>query len=527
MSIQAWPFVEAQKIHNRILDVPKDPILFATGYGPSGLPHIGTLAEVVRTTMVRTAFESLSDTPTRLICFSDDMDGLRKVPENIPDPEHLKPYLGKPLTSIPDPFRKYESFGAHNNACLCTFLDQFGFDYTFYSSTVCYKSGLFDQALLEVLRCYDEIMAIMRPTLGKERSLTYSPFLPISLISGRVLQTPLLHRDEDAGTIVFEDEDGHKKEIPVTSGFCKLQWKPDWAMRWHALQIDYEMSGKDLISSFEISTKICRVLGSNPPEGFHYELFLDQDQRKISKSLGVGISIDMWLEYAPYESLMLYMYNKPRSAKRLHFDVIPRSVDDYLKKVEQFHQQSPPEQLSHAVWYVHQGQVPYIQCPLSYTLLLHLASVVNTESPKVMWGFIQRYIPDSNAENMPYLDRLVGYAIRYYQTFVKPYKHYRLPSVEERPAFIALLEMLEELKTTHHNSEHLAEIVQNRLYDIGKMHPFENLHHWFQTLYEVLLGQHSGPRMGSFIALYGLEKTSCLVSELLKTHHHTKYQHKS
>lgn len=516
MSIQAWPFVEAQKIQERIRDVQKDCIVFATGYGPSGLPHIGTLAEVVRTTMVRTAFESLSDRPTRLLCFSDDMDGLRKVPENIPHPERLQPYLGQPLTSIPDPFDEYESFGAHNNARLCTFLDHFGFEYTFYSSTACYQSGLFNEALLDVLRHYDEILTMMLPTLGEERARSYSPFLPISPTTGRVLQTPVLDRDQGAGTIVFEDEDGQKKEIPVTSGFCKLQWKPDWAMRWHALQIDYEMSGKDLISSFDISTKICRILGSRPPEGFHYELFLDQDQRKISKSRGVGLSVETWLEYAPYESLALYMYNKPRSAKRLHFDIIPRTVDEYLTKVLQFHQYPVQEQQNHAVWYVHQGRVPHITCPLSYTLLLHLASVVNTESREVMWGFIRHYLPGSDAEGMPYLDRLVGYAIRYYQTFVKPYKRYRLPTREERPAFVALLQELDTLRNTHEDSETMAETVQNRLYVIGKTYSFTKLQHWFQSLYEVLLGQDSGPRMGSFIALYGIEETYRLVLGVLE-----------
>ena len=509
---KAWPFKEARDLAKRLEKHPPSSgaVLFETGYGPSGLPHIGTFGEVARTTMVRRAFSLLSDLPTRLVAFSDDMDGLRSVPSNIPNGDAMTPHLGKPLTSIPDPFGTHESFGHHNNARLRAFLDAFKFDYEFKSSTQAYQDGEFDTALLDVLRNYDKIMAITLPTLGAERQATYSPFLPICPRTGRVLQVPITARDEDAGTVCYQDENDKSVEVPVTGGHCKLQWKADWAMRWHALGIDYEMAGKDLISSVELSGKICRILGSPPPAGFIYELFLDENGEKISKSRGNGLTIDEWLSYGSHESLSLYMFATPRRAKRLHFDVIPRHVDDYFSHLEKFAKLGPAEQLENPVWHIHAGQPPAPEAGISYAVLLNLASVCNTEDPSVLWGFISRYAPDAAPEKAPILDQLVALAINYYRDFVKPDKRYRQPDGIEAKALEELVSVFKALP-----EDATAADIQSEVYEIGKRHGFENLRDWFKALYEILLGQEQGPRMGSFIALYGLSETVALIRRAL------------
>ncbi|WP_158045048.1 lysine--tRNA ligase [Skermanella pratensis] len=514
LQAKAWPFEEARKLIARYKGKApaKGYVLFETGYGPSGLPHIGTFGEVARTTMVRRAFQLMApDVPTRLFAFSDDMDGLRKVPDNIPNQEMVREYLGRPLTKVPDPFGKFESFGHHNNAMLRGFLDSFGFEYEFQSATDWYGSGRFDEALLTVLRNYDAVMKVMLPSLREERAATYSPFLPVSPTTGRVLQVPILEHDVDAGTIVFEDEDGRKKEAPVTGGHCKLQWKPDWGMRWHALGVDYEMSGKDLIPSVELAGKICRILGTQPPEGFNYELFLDDRGQKISKSKGNGLSVEEWLRYAPPESLSLYMFQKPRVAKRLYFDVIPRAVDEYLAFVSKFPSEEPARKLENPAWHIHGGHPPEARSDLSFNILLNLAGVANAESKDVMWGFITRYAPDANPESAPFLDRLVQYAVNYYQDFVKPTKRYRAPTEQERAA---MRELLDELGRLPDGAK--AEEIQFQVYEIGKRHGFADLKSWFQALYEVLLGQTMGPRMGSFIELYGIGNTRDLIAQALE-----------
>ncbi len=509
---RAWPFEEARRVAKRIggKTPEKGYVLFETGYGPSGLPHIGTFGEVARTTMVRQAFQRLSDVPTRLFCFSDDMDGLRKVPDNIPNKEKVAEHLGKPLTQIPDPFGTHESFGHHNNARLRGFLDTFGFEYEFQSSTDWYTSGRFDAALLQVLRNYDAVKNVVLPTLGPERRETYSPFLPLCPKTGRVLQVPVLEVNAEAGTIVYQDEDGAKVEVPVTGGQCKLQWKADWAMRWYALNVDYEMSGKDLIDSVKLGNQICKILGGRPPEGFNYELFLDEEAKKISKSKGNGLSAEEWLTYGPPESLSLFMFQKPRAAKRLYFDVIPRAVDDYLSHLAAF-DAADEKRLENPVWHIHNGQPPQPGTKLSFGMLLNLASVCNTEDAGVLWGFISRYAPEASPESDPFLDRLVGFALRYYADFVKPKKSYRAPSDKERAALEDLAGRLKQLP-----KDADGEAIQNEVYAVGKEHGFENLRDWFKALYEILLGQDQGPRMGSFMALYGLEESLGLIDSVLQ-----------
>jgi len=510
IAAKAWPFQEAQRLLQRIdgQAPAKGYVLFETGYGPSGLPHIGTFGEVARTSMVRRAFAELSDVPTRLIAFSDDMDGLRKVPDNIPDREMVAQHLGKPLTEVPDPFGTHDSFGAHNNDRLRAFLDQFGFDYEFVSATECYRSGQFDAALLSVLAHYDAVTNVILPTLGPERRATYSPFMPICPRTRRVLQAPVVAHDAAAGTIVYRDEDGSEIETPVTGGHCKLQWKADWAMRWFALDVDYEMSGKDLIDSVRLSGRICRILGGTPPEGFTYELFLDENGEKISKSRGNGLTIEEWLRYGTPESLAQYMFQSPRKAKRLFFDVIPRATDDYLNHLTGYSGQDAAR-YDNPAWHIHAGQPPAEQVPVSFALLMNLAAASNTED-KALWGFISRYAPGASAAKNPLLDQLVGYAIAYYQDFVKPNKRYREASLKEAAAMRELADLLDELDT---DSD--AEQIQNHIYEIGKRHGFANLRDWFKALYEVAFGQSQGPRFGSFVALYGVRESAKLLRQAL------------
>lgn len=511
---KAWPFEEARKLVERLEKEgnPDRTVLFETGYGPSGLPHIGTFGEVARTTMVRRAFETLMPgVKTRLLCFSDDMDGLRKVPTNVPNQEMLANYINMPLTKVPDPFGEYPSFGEHNNARLRSFLDSYGFEYEFASSTQYYKEGRFDAMLLKVLAKFDEIMAIMLPSLREERQQTYSPILPVSPRTGHVLLVPLIERNVEKGTVTYaEPETGEIVEVPVTGGHCKLQWKADWAMRWAALKVDYEMAGKDLIDSVKLASRICRVLGVNPPEGFNYELFLDQEGKKISKSKGNGLSIEDWLRYASPESLQYFMYQAPRTGKRLYFDVIPKNVDEYLASLTNFGKQETKERLGNAAWHIHRGQPPAEDLPISFALLLNLASACQAEDKSVLWGFIRRYAPDATPENLPKLDQLVGYAVNYFHDFVKPAKTYRAPSEMERTALADLASRLEVL-----DGQDTAEELQNLVYEIGKAHGFENLRDWFRALYEVLLGEAQGPRFGSFIALYGMKETAKLIRRAL------------
>jgi lysyl-tRNA synthetase class 1 len=513
---KAWPFEEARKVVARLERGPKkaSAVIFETGYGPSGLPHIGTFGEVARTTMVRHAFRVLTaDTiPTRLICFSDDMDGLRKVPDNIPNKEMVAKHLGKPLTQVPDPFGEHPSFGQHNNARLRAFLDAFAFDYEFLSATDCYTSGRFDSTLLKALAHYDAIRDVILPTLGPERRATYSPFLPISPTTGQVLQVPIVDRDVAAGAVLYKDPDtGKLTQVAVTGGKCKLQWKADWAMRWVALGVDYEMAGKDLIDSVRLSSQICRILGAQPPEGFIYELFLDENGEKISKSRGNGLTIEEWLSYASPESLSLYMYQGPRKAKRLYFDVIPRAVDEYVGHLAAYAKEEPAAKVMNPVWHIHEGAPPAAELPISFALLLNLASASNSEDREVLWGFIRRYAPDATPDAQPLLDQLVSYAIRYFHDFVKPAKRYRAPSEKERAALLDLDARLAKM------AQGLpAEDIQAEIYAVGKAHGFEPLRDWFGALYGVLLGQDQGPRFGSFVELYGIAETRGLIAKALK-----------
>ena len=509
MQSKAWPFEEARRVLKRYAkkDPEKGYVLFQTGYGPSGLPHIGTFGEVARTTMVRRAFEILSDIPTKLICFSDDLDGFRKVPGNVPMQEELKEDLNLPLTKVRDPFGLYEGFAQHNNARLNEFLDSFGFEYEFASSTEYYTSGRFDEMLLVALERFDKIQEIMLPTLGEERRATYSCFLPISPKTGHVLQVPTLERNVAKGTIVYAEPDGERVEIPVTGGNVKMQWKPDWAMRWAALGVDYEMSGKDLIDSVTQSSKICRALGKPAPESLSYELFNDEQGQKISKSKGNGLSMEEWLTYAAPESLQYFMYQKPKAAKRLYFDVIPKAVDEYHQQLRGYSGQELKQQLGNPVFHIHGHNVPASNLVVPFSMLLNLASVSAAEEKEQLWGFIQRYAPDARAETHPDLDAAAGFAVRYYNDFVKPEKTYRAPTDLEREALEELAQGLRDWQGPVD-----AEELQGLVFACGRER-FDPLRDWFKALYEVLLGASQGPRFGGFIALYGIEETIALIEK--------------
>ncbi|CAL7963351.1 Lysine--tRNA ligase [Alphaproteobacteria bacterium] len=532
---RAWPFQEAEKILKKInyTTPAKGYVLFETGYGPSGLPHIGTFGEVVRTTMVRYAFQKLSNIPTHLFCVSDDMDGMRKIPDTIPNkPEYVK-YMDLPLSSIPDPFCTHSSFAQHMNARLCQFLDRFEFEYEFKSATECYKTGVFNEGLLAVLEHYDEIMDIMLPTLGQERQKTYSPFLPIDKKTGKVLQVAIIDRDIKQGMIAYKNEETNEViYTKVTDGHCKLQWKPDFGMRWAVFDVDFEMYGKDHLVNGPIYSKICQVLGNKAPHQMFYELFLDEAGQKISKSKGTGFTLEEWLKYAPQESLSLFMYASPQKAKRLYFDVIPKYVDEYISYIAQFHKErglqqdqlkgncnyemhscnpnnksdlvaTESKQAANPVYHIHNGNPPVLNTNLTYSLLLNLVSVCNTDNPSVIWGYIVRYTNDKEAVNCPFIQNMVRGAINYYHDFVKPKKHYKNPDALEREALLTLKRSLLELTE---QGKHDSDTIQTKVYEAGKKHQIE-LRAWFQSLYEVLLGAVSGPRLGSFIALYGVEET--------------------
>ncbi|MEQ5827977.1 lysine--tRNA ligase [Sulfitobacter sp. NFXS29] len=512
LSSKAWPFEEARRVLKRYAKkLPeKGYVLFETGYGPSGLPHIGTFGEVLRTTMIKRAFEEISDIPTKLVCFSDDLDGMRKVPGNVPQQDMLKEHMHKPLTVVPDPFGTHESFGHHNNAMLRRFLDTFGFEYEFYSAREFYRSGQFDEVLLRACEKYDEIMAVMLKSLREERRQTYSIFLPIHPETGRVLYVPMKEVNAKDGTITFDDEDGTEMILPVTGGNVKLQWKPDFGARWAALDVDFEMYGKEHATNTAIYDRICEILGGKKPEHFSYELFLDENGQKISKSSGNGISIDQWLTYASTESLSYFMFQKPKTAKRMYFDVIPKAVDEYHQQLRAYETQDTKARLNNPVWHIHGGDVPQSDMVVPFSMLLNLASVSSAEDKSQLWGFIQRYAPEATPENNPGMDQAAGHAVRYFNDFVKPTKVFRAPSDLEREA---MEDLRERLKVWDSGLD--AEALQSMVFAVGKER-FDPLRDWFTALYEVLLGASQGPRFGGFIALYGVDETVALIDAALE-----------
>ena len=506
--INSWPFQEARLIAKKINKKPeKGYILFQSGYGASGLPHIGTFGEVSRTQMIMNVFNKISDIPTKLITFSDDYDALRKVPENLPNQKMLKENLGKPVSSIPDPFGKYETFADNVNNKLKTFLDTFEIKFELKSATELYKSGFFDKYLLKVLKNCKKIIEIVLPTIGLERRSTYSPILPISQKTGKVLQVPIKIEDEEKGEISFTDEDGKNYKTTVLKGNCKLQWKVDWAMRWDALDVDYELYGKDLVDAIRSTTQICKLLGKSPPLGFNYELFLDEKGEKISKKKGNGITIEEWIKYGPSESLLLFMYYTPKKAKRLYYDVIPKHVDEYLKHLRQFKNQNDIEKLNNPIIHIHKDKIPKAEIDISFSLILNLVSVCQSDDKNIIWNYIKEYMQDAKPSDNYYTDKLVEFSIQYYKDFVEPNKKYKKPSEEEKKILQELIKFLKKCKPKITSEE-----IQNEIYELGKKYKYE-LKDWFLFLYETLLGQKNGPRLGTFILLLSIKETIKLIED--------------
>ena len=509
----AWPFVEAKKMlrERKSIIEKKGKITLQTGYGPSGLPHIGTFGEVARTSMIVNALKHLTDVPAEIITFSDDMDGLRKVPDNVPNKEILEKNLHKPLTQVPDPFNKYKSFGEHNNEKLKSFLNDFNFKYDFKSSTKLYKSGFFNSTLKIILENYEQIMNIILPTLGKERQKTYSPFLPICPDTNHVLEIPVKEINKEKSEIVF-DNGGKNLASSILNGHCKLQWKVDWAMRWYALDVDFEMYGKDLIESAILSTKIINLIGKKNPAGFAYELFLDEKGEKISKSKGNGITIEQWLDYASPESLSLYMYQNPKRAKKLYNEIVPKAVDEYLELIEKAKTQDELQLLMNPVWHVHNGKVPREKMIMSFSMLLNLVETSNAENKELLWKFVKRYKDDISEKEQPIFDDLVGYAIKYFNDVIKTKKKYKTPDQKEKKALEALIKTLDEC-----NDNMSPEDIQTLIYSTGKDNGYsENLRDWFRLIYEVVFGDENGPRMGFFISFFGVKETKDLIISRIK-----------
>ena len=509
----SWPFVEARKLVKERQEIyeKKKKITLQTGYGPSGLPHIGTFAEVARTTMMVNAIKQIIDIPTEIITFSDDMDGLRKIPDNVPNKEILEKNLHKPLTSIPDPFKKFKSFGEHNNEMLKKFLNEFKFDYIFRSSTDTYKKGIFNNALLQVLEKYEQIIEIILPTLGKERQKTYSPFLPICPTTGQVLEVPVIEIKKKEGKIIYKNRD-KEIETEVINGKCKLQWKVDWAMRWYAFDIDYEMYGKDLIESAILSSKICQILGKKSPNGFAYEMFLDEKGEKISKSKGNGITIEQWLKYASPESLSFYMYQNPKRAKKLYANVVPNAVDEYLTSIDKFTEQDIQHRLLNPIWHVHNGNPPKEKSIMPFSVLLNLVGTSNATDKNVLWKFIKKYKKDIKVSDHPILDSLVEYALKYFTDIVKPNKKYRKPNEKEKKALQDLVKRLRNCK-----DQMDPEAIQTIVYSVGKDNGYqENLREWFKAIYEIIFGDQDGPRMGFFISFFGIKESIELINKYIK-----------
>ncbi len=506
----SWPFVEAKKIlreRKKYID-KKGKIILQTGYGPSGLPHIGTFGEVARTSMVVNALSHLTEIPKEIITFSDDMDGLRKIPENVPNQNKLTNYLHKPLTDIPDPFEKYKSYGEHNNEMLKNFLNKFNFKYTFKSSTELYKSGFFNPTLKIIIKKYSDIMNIILPTLGKERQKTYSPFLPICPETGAVLEIPVLEIDEKNWKIIFDNK-GKKLEKSILDGNCKLQWKVDWAMRWFAIDVDFEMYGKDLIESAILSTKIIKLLGKDNPAGFAYELFLDEKGEKISKSKGNGITIDEWLNYASPESLSLFMYQNPKRAKKLYKEIVPKAVDEYLEFIEKGQSQNELQLLLNPAWHVHNGNMPKEKFIMSFSMLLNLVETSNAETKDLVWKFVKKYKTKIFEKDHKIFDNLIEYAIKYFNEVVKKTKKYKKPNKTEINALNALIVALDNC-----NDQMEPEDIQTQIYTVGKDNGYkENLRDWFKLIYEVVFGVENGPRIGFFISFFGVKETKQLIKD--------------
>jgi lysyl-tRNA synthetase class 1 len=515
----SWPFIEAQKIAARVKkqDLP-DPIVFETGFGPSGLPHIGTFAEVARTVFVKNAFEHLTGRPAVIYAFCDDMDGLRRVPKNLPNQDRLAEHLGKPLSAIPDPFGCCESYSDHMENELVKLLNHYKFDYQLKSSTREYKSGVFNPGLHLILENAEPIKQIIIPTLKEENRENWSPFFPVCANCGRIYTTRVTGYFPEQDTISYEcvesfgDEFkvqgcGHKQETSILDGAVKVGWKVDWALRWFSYQVTYEMYGKDLIDSALQSGRIKRLLGGWPPEGMTYEMFLSEEGKKISKSIGEGLSIDTWLKYAPIESLLYYLFQNPRKQRRLYFDIIPKNVDEYLAELVRYPGLSEKDKSDSVLWQIERSghDVPVYTSGINFSLINNLISGMGSDNKNLLLDYLKRYDPKVS-ENKKTVSDLLDSGLNYFRNFIEPQKKYRKPTREEA-------EILKELKSRldQYKGEDEDEI-QAMVFDVARDKGIEPPD-LFKTIYQVLLGQDRGPRFGTFTKLIGKDRMKDLIQE--------------
>lgn len=494
---KAWPVVEANKVIERVKALKKQIATFETGYGPSGLPHLGTICEVIRTSMVKKAYDILHPViPSRLLAFVDDMDGLRKVPGNVPQADMLAGYLNYPLTQVPDPFGQEKSFADYNAKRFEHLLDQYGYlsGIEVKRAHQEYKSGRFNFALLDILKHHIPILEIMKEHLREERFSTYSPFLPISPVTGKILQVAMTKYTPS--TITFQAEDKQEYTTPVVDGYCKLQWKPDLGMRWYALGVDYEIYGKDLESSVEIASKICQLLGNPAPLGFQYEHFLAPDGSRVSKSKGnESVTVQAWLNYTPKGTLEHFIFQNPRRAKRLRIHDIPNYVEAFLEELSQFDSMSTQEQYESAIFYINHKPNP---TNISFKLALSIACATHIQSEQEL---IQRLnISTDDALGLS----VARCAFAFFQDCIKANL-----KIEPMPTtmHVAVNDLIAKLKTVSIDADN----IQNAFFTTAKEHniPFKD---WFTALYKALLGAEQGPKLGSFCVNYGVEKVINLLS---------------
>ena len=513
-----WPFKEAAQIVKLRKPRSDRPVLFETGFGPSGLPHIGTFAEVARTSWVRNAFEEVTGLDTRLMTFSDDMDGLRKVPLNFPNQRMLKEHLGRPLCTIPDPFSESDCFSGYMNNKLRDFLDTYQFNYEFKSSSVSYKGGDFDQGLAILLEKVQDVHSIVAPTLGEEKRDSWSPFLPICPSCGSVYSTRVTEYFPSRGEIGFVCDGnggdfagcGAEGEVSIFSGNVKVGWKMDWALRWYTYEVDYEMYGKDLIESAKLSGRIVRLMGKHPPVGMNYELFLDEEGKKISKSVGKGLTVDTWVEYAPIESLLYYIFQNPRRARRLYWDVVPKCVDDYLDALRKYPTIEPEKSPEQALWHIYGrgNSVPSYGAQVNFSMVGNLISALGTDAPDLLVEYLNRY--DKKSDDYPVvIKELIRKGMNYYRDFILPKKQYRTPLASEADQLRQLLFALEGADFL--NEEELQAIP----FELARKNNIDPKL-FFQMFYEIVLGQQRGPRFGSFAKMLGLEHIQQMLNKRIE-----------
>ena len=517
-SFDLWPYEEARKLVDRAQGYqPGRPVIFESGFGPSGLPHLGTMCEVLRPAYVRRALENVGDgRPARLIVFIDDIDGLRKVPESVPHRDEWKRYLGQPVARIPDPFGCCKSFADHMIDLLSKFLAPVEVDLELARASEMYASGRFDDALKLMLDKREDIIRVITPTLREENRAGWSPFMPICPACGQVNSTRVVAYHPDRAAVEFSCERdfggahgcGHRAEQSVLGGNAKVGWKVDWALRWYVLKVDYELYGKDLIDSARLSGQILRLLGGKPPIGFPFEMFLDEEGHKISKSVGRGVTVDDWQRYAPIEVLKYFLLLSPRRARKLFIETIPQYVDEYLDALREYARADNVEaRRNMALEFVLQSRSSRrFDSSLTYSMTMNLVAALGSSDRDLIWKYLTRYDPAiaGDAETEALGRTLMDCALNYYADFIEPTKKRYAPNNSEREQLKKLIEFLEA------NPDAPGDEIEKKIYDLGREY-YPKPGNIFPLLYRVLLGQDRGPRLGAFIRL----ATPARVVELL------------